>query len=114
MAPATVFDVPAVRRILPELTCTEFSVEWTGDLFTEQSGLCTFDVTPGDGALLNIDDSPDQRPAVDKGGVHCTQAETGFVELSPGRHRVRWRYAQNGGQLALNLTWTPPGGDPSP
>lgn len=112
--PATVPGIATIRRILPERTYTEFSAEWTGYLSVEKAGLYTFDLVSDDGAFLYIDESPGRSPVVDNGGVHGAQVASGSVELLPGTHRVRLRYAQNGGALALSLTWTPPGGQPSP
>jgi hypothetical protein len=113
-ASATVFGIPTVRRVLPELIYPEFSAEWTGYLSIEKAGLYTFDLKSDDGAFLYVDESPGGGPVVDNGGVHGTQVASGSIELSPGAHRVRLRYAQAGGDLVLSLTWTPPGGLPGP
>jgi len=114
VATATAFTVPAIRAVLPGSAVQAFSAEWTGFIFVDRPGRYTFHVESDDGSFLYIDESPTQGPVVNNGGIHGRQVATGSIELSRGAHRIRLRYFQAGGDLALFATWTPPGDKQTP
>jgi hypothetical protein len=93
---------------LPAAAQGSGSAEWIGFLLVDQAGRHEFNLTSDDGAWLYVDDVL----VVDNGGTHGRQYVAGRAELSPGHHRLRVRYFQSGGGLALELRWTQPGGRP--
>jgi hypothetical protein len=95
-------------RHLPAAARRVGSAEWTGFLLVDHAGRHEFELLSDDGAWLYVDDVL----VVDNGGAHGPQSVTGGVELTPGHPRLRVRYFQSGGGLALELRLTRPGGRP--
>ena len=79
-----------------------YSVEWRGQLAVSSAGTYTFALVADDGAVFEVDD----RVVVDNGGQHGSRRLVGAIELDPGLHDVRLRYAQEGGRYDLDLRWS--------
>lgn len=79
-----------------------YSVEWRGRLAVPSAGAYTFALAADDGAIFEVGD----RVVVDNGGQHRSRRLVGAIELSPGLHDVRLRYAQEGGRYDLDLRWS--------
>lgn len=79
-----------------------FSVRWTGSLSVPDTATYAFALTSDDASFLYIDG----RPIVENGGQHSATTVSGTVPLARGSHRVILEYVQNGGEIALDWSWS--------
>ncbi|MGB9299892.1 MAG: PA14 domain-containing protein [Anaerolineae bacterium] len=93
---------------VPELEGEPYSLECRGQLKVEEEGSYRFHVVPRNGrATLRVDGA--EVAAV---GGEGTGSGTGEVDLGPGWHDLRLRYAYQGGEFSgVEVLWTPPGGE---
>ena len=105
-ATGTVPSIGDFHNGLADAATNVGSADWSGYLLVESSGTHQFDLLSDDGGWLDVDGST----VVDNGGAHGAQQATGSVSLQAGIHRLRVRYFQGGGDAALRITWTRPGG----
>jgi len=84
-----------------------FGIRYEGTVNITTGGSYGFRVVSDDGARLTIDG----QVVVDNDGVHPPTSRAGQVVLQPGAHRIMLDYFQGPRvQIALQLFWTPPGG----
>ncbi len=83
-----------------------FRARWEGVLFVDQPGPHTFALVSDDGSWLVVDG----RLLIDNGGRHGITGKDARIDLAAGPHRIRVEYAQDGGDVALDATYTPPDG----
>ena len=93
---------------VPELEGEPYSLECRGQLKVEGKGSYRFHVVPWNGsATLWLDGA--EVAAV---GGEGTRGGADEVDLGPGWHDVRLRYAYHGGEFSgVEVLWTPPGGE---
>jgi hypothetical protein len=85
-----------------------FSVEWSGHLKAEKSGLYHFFTFSNDQNEVEVDGQKlFSRPHLPEGNLW----NEGSLKLSPGRHSIRIRYAEARSYSRMELWWQPPGGD---
>jgi 4-amino-4-deoxy-L-arabinose transferase-like glycosyltransferase len=91
-----------------ELEGEQYSLECSGRLRVEDKGSYRFDIVPRNGrATLWLDGA--EVAAV---GEEGSADGSGDVELGPGWHALRLRYAYHGGEFSgVEVLWTPPGGE---
>lgn len=78
-----------------------YTVEWSGRINIAKGGHYRFELDSIDESVLFIDDAPIVGD-LEKG------YREGEVDLSPGFHLIRIRYADRTGYTYINLYWTPP------
>lgn len=78
-----------------------FGVTFDGFINVPADGIYEFQLESDDGSVLLIGDET----VVDNDGLHTPQALTGVVPLRKGFHRLRLKFFQAGGDIALNLRW---------
>jgi PA14 domain len=78
-----------------------FSVQWSGYIHAERSGLFTFWTTSDDGSRLYVDG----HLVVQNDGAHLPQTATGAIELDEGPHDILLQYIQEGGAYSLEWAW---------
>jgi len=100
------------RAIYPtDAVIGPYAIQWNGWLRTDTPGTYGFDVNADDGARLIIDNVP----VLDVDFTDGTAGQqSGAIELDAGYHPIMLLYWQREGRAALDLTWTPPGGQPEP
>ena len=96
----------ALRTNAAVLKSEQFRARWSGVLTVDQPGPHRFAVTSDDGGWLYVDG----RLVVDNGGSHGMTGAEATVDLAAGPHEVRVEYAQDGGAIGLEVTFTPPHG----
>ena len=96
----------ALREKRVELKSDVFRARWEGVLVVEQPGPHTFALISDDGSWLDVDG----RQVIDNGGSHGMAGKDARVDLTAGPHRIRVDYAQDGGDVGLEATYTPPDG----
>ncbi|MFZ5917748.1 MAG: PA14 domain-containing protein [Chloroflexota bacterium] len=89
-----------------EVLPSPYSIIWRGKLLVEKPGLYKLGTNSDDGSLLYVDGVL----VVDNGGPHGARYVEGSINLTGGYHDLELRYFQDGGSRALDLWWTPPGG----
>ncbi len=85
-----------------------YTVEWTGRIYIAKGGQYLFGLESIDESSLFIDEKQiinDQTP---------NQYMETKVDLSPGFHLIRLRFADRTGSTHINLYWTPPGSEQEP
>jgi hexosaminidase len=78
-----------------------FAAAFEGYISVPNDGIYEFQLEADDGAILWIGDEV----VVDNDGLHTLQSLTGVVPLKKGFHRLRLKFFQGGGDIALNLRW---------
>jgi hypothetical protein len=82
-----------------------YSIEWVGSIHIPSDGHYLFGLESIDESSLWIDNKQvldDQRP---------NQYQEAGIDLAPGFHPIRIRYADRTGYTHIHLYWTPPGGE---
>jgi DNA-binding beta-propeller fold protein YncE len=82
-----------------------YTVEWVGKINIPKGGLYGFSLESIDESALYIDEKQvidDQKP---------NQYQEGQIELTPGLHPIRLRFADRTGSTHINIYWTPPGSE---
>ena len=105
-----VLTTSALREKRTELKSEVFRARWEGVLFVQQPGPHTFALISDDGSWLDVDG----RLVVDNGGSHGMAGKDARVDLTAGPHRIRIDYGQDGGDVGLEATYTPPDGRQRP
>jgi hypothetical protein len=100
LSTATVASVAEVRSL------PVFSVEWSGYLVADTTGIQRFATKSDDGSWLWIDD----RLIVDNGGRHSALNASGEIHLTRGVHRIRVRFQEMGGGYSFQVGQTSTGG----
>jgi hypothetical protein len=83
-----------------------FSVRWNGAVLIPRRGTYTFATVSDDDSQLYVDG----RLVVDNSGRHAARSATGTLPLDRGTHTLLLLYAQQGGDLHLELQWAREGG----
>ena len=96
----------ALREKRAELKSDVFRARWEGVLVVEHPGPHTFALISDDGSWLAVDG----RQVIDNGGSHGMVGKEARVGLTAGPHRIRVEYGQDGGDVGLEATYTPPDG----
>ena len=82
-----------------------YTIEWVGSINIPIDGHYLFGLESIDESSLWIDNKQvidDQRP---------NQYQEAGIDLAPGLHPIRIRYADRTGYTHIHLYWTPPGGE---
>jgi hypothetical protein len=88
-----------------------FSARWTGFLVPPATGEYMLHTFSNDGVRLTIDD----RKVIENWTDHGDTEDSARVSFQAGQpYRVTLEYFYNGGQGAMKLWWTPPGGSKEP
>ena len=95
------FDLPQFGRTV------NYGVTFDGYVKVESDGYYQFAVESDDGSVLQIDDEV----VVDNDGNHASRVATGHIPLRQGFHRIKLRYFQSEGGVALRVSWGPSGGE---
>jgi PKD repeat protein len=82
-----------------------FAFRYTGYVEVPEGGEYTFTTDSDDGSELYIGD----QLVVENGGLHAANAESGTIELQPGRHAINVTYFEHTGQESLDVRWSGPG-----
>ena len=84
-----------------------FAIRFIGSFSIPTAGSYRFRLHSDDGSRLYIDD----QLVVDNDGLHSPRSALGTVSLAAGTHHLRVDYYQGPREeIALQLFWTPPGG----
>ena len=75
------------------------SADWEGYLFAPKDGAYRFSISSDDGSWVYVDETL----VVDNGGVHPNRRAEGDVALTKGRHRLRLKYFNGGGDGSLEF-----------
>lgn len=78
-----------------------FAATFDGFINISNDGIYEFQLESDDGSILMIG----EEVVVDNDGLHSFQIKTGIVPLKKGFHRIRLKFFQGGGDIALNLRW---------
>lgn len=78
-----------------------FAAVFEGFINVPNDGIYEFNVESDDGSILMIG----EETVVDNDGSHSMRAVSGIAPLRKGFHRIRLKFFQAGGDLALNLRW---------
>jgi DNA-binding beta-propeller fold protein YncE len=82
-----------------------YTVEWVGNIEITKGGQYTFGLESIDESSLFIDG---QQVIND---LTPNQYKDGQIELTPGLHPIRLRFADRTGSTHINIYWTPPDGE---
>ena len=83
----------------------QFGLVFSGWFTATQAGRHQFHLGSDDGSRLLIDDVE----IVRNDGIHPHSVQSGMVDLSPGPHRVRVEYFEQGGEESLSVDVAGPG-----
>jgi hypothetical protein len=109
---ANKLDVPARRfdEGFPGITERDewFAIVYTGTFKVNRPGTYKFRLHTDDGSKLYINDEL----VIDNDGAHPPRSKEGSIRLSRGTHEIVVEYFQGPRyHIALQLFWTPPGGE---
>jgi len=90
----------------PDVGRDNFSVRWTGQILTNETGEYTFSTFADDGVHLWVDD----KLIIDDWNTHAAEPRTGRVVLKADtRYDIKLEYFEAGGGAVVKLGWKEPG-----
>ncbi len=88
----------------PGLPHDHYCVRWSGAIQIDEPGRYRFAATSDDGARLYIDG----QPVFEDFTARAIATVSGNVDLTRGRHEIRFEYFQEQFDAKVRLTWCPP------
>ena len=98
---SSAIDTAGLSRGWDFLPPDTFSVRWSGYVFVDRSGPCTFSTTSDDGSTVSLDG----HLVVDNAGVHGLVTRSGRIELERGPHAIVIDYVNAGGPYDMHWSW---------